>query len=182
MNRILVVDDDDKFPFKLRDFFQLQGWEAVIARDGTEAMEKLQWEHFDGTLLDRRMPGATGDEVLKWIAAQPTLQHVCGVMLTGFASIPSAVESLKQGAWQFLVKGENTLADIKSVLSAGIAWKKCHLIRARLLTDFDRKRAFARLDEIVRNAVGADEFRILHVPAEGPVTDMADRPLVLRAR
>jgi signal transduction histidine kinase len=171
MPKVLLVDDDSSYPHKLADFLSLHGWQAAVSPSGMDALQKLQSESFEGVVLDRRMTGMTGDDVLRWITEQPQLQDVCVVMLTGYGTVASAVDSLKLGAWQFLVKADTSLNDIKSVLSAGIAWKHCRRIQGELVTAFDRRLVLSRVRQIILEEVPADAFHILYIPAEGPIAD-----------
>ena len=101
-NRILVVDDDQ---FTLRSTAQVLGsesYQVVTAAGGSEAIGLLRQDSFDLVLTDLRMPEVDGLEVLRW--AREIAPRAVVLILTGYASVASAVEALRQGAYDYLVK------------------------------------------------------------------------------
>ncbi|MBD3223801.1 MAG: response regulator [Caldithrix sp.] len=111
---VLIVDDElgmRKGAMKVLRKFTIQapdvdhgqiGFNVVEAADGNEAMEKLQNEPFDLVLLDYKMPGLSGLEVLGKILQNNI--DVLTVMVTAYASIEVAVSATKNGAFDFLAK------------------------------------------------------------------------------
>jgi signal transduction histidine kinase len=99
---ILVVDDEaglrDMLAFGLPD----RGFRVVLAASGEEGVEKATRENFDLVVTDIMMPGMSGVEVLKKIKEMQPLAEV--IMVTGFATLESAVESMKLGAYDYLTK------------------------------------------------------------------------------
>ena len=80
----------------------LARFDVVVASDGKAGLAALQGETFDCVITDLRMPGIDGLAVLKWVADhQPGVDVV---MLTGHGDVKDAVEAMRQGAWDFLVK------------------------------------------------------------------------------
>jgi DNA-binding NtrC family response regulator len=101
-NRILIVDDE---PFNLDLLEQElaeQGYRAERARDGEEALDKLQASQPDLIFLDYMMPGMNGIEVLKEIRSRRI--DVPVVMITAHGTIERAVEAMKEGAYDFVTK------------------------------------------------------------------------------
>ena len=107
---------------------------------------------FDAVVLDRHMEGS-GDEVLRWIRRQANLRDVCVVMLTAHGDVESAVQSLKNGAFQYLEKPVTDTGQLRSVLAAGIAWQKSHAVRRSLLTSFDRHELLSRIRGVLADAL-----------------------------
>jgi len=100
--RILVVDDELIVRDSLRALLADEGFFADMAESGEEALEKLKADTFHLMLLDIKMPGMEGVDVLKEaLTLQPELQVV---MMTAYATIETAVESMKIGAVDYLVK------------------------------------------------------------------------------
>jgi DNA-binding NtrC family response regulator len=102
LNRILIVDDE---PFNLDLLEQElaeQGYGVERARDGQEALEKLQTSQPDLVFLDYMMPGMNGMEVLKEIRRRGI--DVPVVMITAHGTIERAVEAMKEGAYDFITK------------------------------------------------------------------------------
>jgi DNA-binding NtrC family response regulator len=103
MARILVADDDPSFRALLRDILEGEGHGVVEACDGEEALRFARREPFALVLTDRRMPARDGIALLKALRDElPAPPPV--VVLTGFGTIPEAVEAVHLGAADYLTK------------------------------------------------------------------------------
>ena len=100
--RVLVVDDEAVVRTGMARVLAAQGLEAEVAGDGAEALEKLDLRPFAVVFLDIKMPGMDGVEVLRQIRAQHP--RVLVIMITGYPTMDSAIECLKLGAVDYLVK------------------------------------------------------------------------------
>jgi len=113
----LVVDDEENMVHVLTTLLAQEGFGVAAARTGEEAVERIRSEVVDLVLLDVRLPGRDGLEVLEVVKAQ---RPDCGVlMMTAFGSIESAVAALRAGADDYLVKpfrAEEVLRRIQAVL------------------------------------------------------------------
>jgi DNA-binding NtrC family response regulator len=99
---ILLVDDDSAFRHVMAGELRRLGHEVVTAASGEEAVARVeQWEP-EVVLLDLRLPGIGGLEALKAIRARSTSVEV--IMLTGHGSIDSAIESIREGAFDYVTK------------------------------------------------------------------------------
>ncbi|MBM3303435.1 MAG: response regulator, partial [Deltaproteobacteria bacterium] len=100
--RVLVVDDEKDFCQILFLLFKSEGFEPMVAHDGESALEMIRTGLPDAVLLDVRMPGMDGFEVLKRSKEmQPNLPVL---LMTAFGGLERAVEGLKAGAWDYLPK------------------------------------------------------------------------------
>lgn len=108
---VLVVDDDAVFRSRLCRAFRDRGWDAAEASDGEEALRLAHEESADLAVVDLRMPGMGGLEVVR--ALHEIDESTCIIMLTGFGSIATAVTATKIGASHFLSKP----ADVDQVLA-----------------------------------------------------------------
>lgn len=99
--RILVVDDKENMRELLRDILTPQHG-VVLAGDGAAARARLDAEEFDVVLTDVRMPELDGLELLKFVKQRWPLTEV--VVMTAYASIPSAVEAMRRGAYDYVQK------------------------------------------------------------------------------
>ena len=116
---ILVVDDEDTLRLGMKARLETQGFNVDTAANGEEAMTKLQQQSFDLVLLDINMPFVNGIQVLEYITAEH--QDTDVIMLTGFSDFSLAMECLKKGAKDYLVKPIDTselVARLKSFLRA----------------------------------------------------------------
>ncbi|MEW6351698.1 MAG: response regulator [Thermodesulfobacteriota bacterium] len=101
--RVLLVDDEQPFVEALSKRLAKRGLEVVPAYSGPEALQIIdQDKRIDTVVLDVKMPGMDGIEVLKAIKAKVPLVEV--IMLTGHATVESAIEGMKLGALDYLMK------------------------------------------------------------------------------
>ena len=100
--RLLIVDDEIKFIDSIAARLEMRGLDVTKAYDGKDAVELARREKFDLALLDLKMPGMDGREVLQILKQEN--EHIEAVILTGHGSLESAVECTKLGAWGYLPK------------------------------------------------------------------------------
>jgi len=100
--RILVVDDEQIVLRSLSEWFREDGYIVGTASTGKEALVKLTEEAWDIFLLDIKMPGMSGLELQKKIKEIDPDSII--IIMTAFASVDSAVQALKQGAYDYLTK------------------------------------------------------------------------------
>lgn len=106
ISRILVVDDDEAFRFTLAKSLRRRGLEAFAAASGDEALRVLREHEVDACVLDLKLEGESGLHLLpQLLALRPELAVV---VLTGYASIATAVEAVKAGAINYLSKPADT--------------------------------------------------------------------------
>jgi DNA-binding response OmpR family regulator len=130
-SRILLVDDEEPIRHSLGEILQLEGYEVVTAESGEAAMQILMSEPFDLVLLDLKMPGIGGLEVLRYINKSAPDTRV--ILLTAHGSLESAIEALRQGAHDYLLKPATSRSILKSVESA--LARRADLQRKRFLLD-----------------------------------------------
>ncbi|MFH1488356.1 MAG: response regulator [Pseudomonadota bacterium] len=100
--KILLVDDEERFLETTQKLLGKKGYDILIAVSGTEALRILASQTIHVVILDVKMPGMDGLAVLKEIKTLHPLVEV--IMLTGHGTVESAVDGLKSGATDFLVK------------------------------------------------------------------------------
>jgi two-component system response regulator HydG len=101
---VLIVDDERETRELLADFCRTLGFGVATAQDGRAAMSAVQRQpsQFSVVLTDLSMPGADGFEVLR--AARAANPSCYVVVITGYATLDSAVRAVKEGAYDFLAK------------------------------------------------------------------------------
>src|SRR3989338_1369982 len=104
--KILVVDDEESLRLSMKFKLKSAGFDVDVAEDGEIALEKLKLQLFDVVLLDINMPRMSGLEALTLIRQQ--YPQTEAIMLTGFADFSTAIECLKNGARDYLVKPIDT--------------------------------------------------------------------------
>ena len=132
----LVADDDEDFRQLLARRARRMGLTVVEVDNGSKALEAVASQLFDVLVLDVYMPGATGLEVFQ--AARRAQPEIQAIMLTGSASVETAVEALRQGASDYLPKPLESLATYELALTRALEHR--HLLRenARLFQEVQR--------------------------------------------
>ncbi|MBP8808855.1 MAG: sigma-54-dependent Fis family transcriptional regulator [Kofleriaceae bacterium] len=100
--RVLVVDDKENFTKLFRRLLPADRFDVTTAADGARALALIAAGDFDVVVTDIRMPGADGLEVLRAARAHDPDAEV--VLMTAFASVPAAVDAIRQGAYDYLAK------------------------------------------------------------------------------
>jgi two-component system, response regulator RegA len=112
MARILIVDDDESFRLAMRNAFARRGYEVMLAANADEANGVIKQTAPDYAVVDLRMPGPGGLEVVRALRGLPKPPQV--VVLTGYGTIGTAVEAVRLGAVNYL----NKPADAEEVEAA----------------------------------------------------------------
>lgn len=100
--KILVVDDEEIVCLSCQRVLTEEGYEVRTTLSGQEAWQLMANEHFDLAIVDLKMPGIDGMELLR--AIKKDYPQVQVIMITGFSTIESAVEAMKAGAFDYLPK------------------------------------------------------------------------------
>jgi DNA-binding NtrC family response regulator len=100
--RILIVDDDEAIRELLKEFFLGLGYELDTAANGTEALTVINQHDFECIISDNVMPDMSGLELLKRLTEQG--KKIPFLMITGHPTIETAVEVMKQGAYDYITK------------------------------------------------------------------------------
>jgi len=100
--RILFVDDEKDFVEALAERLRNRDFHVTTAFSGEEALERISEYNFDVAIVDVQMPGIDGIETLKEIKKMKPLTEV--LMLTGHGTVETAIEGMKHGAYDFLMK------------------------------------------------------------------------------
>jgi DNA-binding response OmpR family regulator len=129
--RILVVDDEETMRRSLAELLRLEGYQVQAVASGEAAVEALRADGFDLMLLDLKMPGMDGLEVLR--IAVKTAPDTLVILLTAHGSLESAIEALRRDAFDYLLKPCTPQQIIKSV-EAALA-HRAEAIHKRLLID-----------------------------------------------
>lgn len=135
--KILVVDDEESLRLSMKFKLKSAGFDVDVAEDGEAALEKLQSQPFDVVLLDINMPRMSGLEALTIIRQQHPETEA--IMLTGFADFSTAIECLKNGARDYLVKPIDTtelVTRLRSLLRSRLSEKALFEVQAQYTSVF----------------------------------------------
>jgi len=102
MKRILIIEDEAIVRESMRDWLTEGGYIVETAIDGEQALKAIPEHDFDLVLLDLRLPGKNGIEVLK--ESRKIRPNLKVVIITGYPSVETAVQAMKQGAIDYLPK------------------------------------------------------------------------------
>ncbi len=100
--RVLFVDDEQELVAAVTERLELRGIDAVGTTSGEQALERVEREHFDVVVLDVRMPGLDGLEVVRQL--QQTHPELKVVLMSGHGSREAREEGLRLGAFDYLQK------------------------------------------------------------------------------
>jgi DNA-binding NtrC family response regulator len=132
--RILVVDDEEPLRRLLKKELGRKGFSVETARDGRSALSVLRDQPFDVILLDIVMPGTDGISLMETLKADPSSPVI--IVLTGRATIETAVEAMKNGAYDYLTKPyklDELVIVINRAFEYGMLSRKNRLFRQELV-------------------------------------------------
>ena len=101
--KILIVDDEYEMRVALETTLKREDYQLVCAEDGKQALEYFENQTFDLVLTDVRMPRLSGLELL--LAVKERSPNIPVVIMTAYGTIDNAVEAMKEGAFDYLIKG-----------------------------------------------------------------------------
>ena len=104
MERILVIDDERAIRNTLKEVLEFEDYQVEVAQNAEEALEKLKEKAYNLIYCDIKMPGMDGMELLQMIKNDELLENVPIVMISGHGNIETAVEAIKKGAFDFIMK------------------------------------------------------------------------------
>jgi DNA-binding NtrC family response regulator len=136
---ILVIDDEKIIRDSCQQALARDGHRVQTASDGTQGLTALEKESFDLIVLDLKMPGLNGMEVLTTIHEKDP--EIIVVVITGYATIESAVEAIKKGAYDFIPK-PFTPEGLRTIVNRGLEKRGLSLENILLRTEWE-----GRLDQ-----------------------------------
>ncbi len=142
---ILIVDDEKNIREGLGKALQLDGYAVILAENGNSAVAAISENEIDLVISDLKMPGMTGEELLKYVTSKyPTIQVI---ILTGHGTIESAVNAMRDGAYDFLTKPVN-LDRLSLLVRRALSKRELVLQHRALQEEVDRirsKQKYARI-------------------------------------
>lgn len=146
--KLLIVDDEERFLDSISQRLEMRGFDVTKAINGKEALEAAKNKQYDLALLDLKMPGMDGKEVLKILKDEHKYIEV--IILTGHGSLESAVECTKLGAFGYLPKPYELDRLLETLKDA---------YEARMKKKFERDQK--RMDKLMKIATGSSPLEIL---------------------
>jgi len=121
--RVLIADDDESVRDVVKDVIAREGFTVTSASDGTDALSKILHGGFHLIISDLKMPGASGLEILKRSLSLDPDASV--VIITAYATLHSALEAVKEGAYDYVTKPFRL---DEMLVTVGNAYKRAQLI------------------------------------------------------
>jgi response regulator RpfG family c-di-GMP phosphodiesterase len=127
--RVLVVDDEETIREMLAEFLELEGYEVSTAADGLAALDVIAGTHFDLVLTDLKMPRMGGISLLEQVAKHSP--STMAVIMTGFGTVETAIDAMKRGAHDYILKPFK-LEEVMHVVKKAIDKKRIQTENIRL--------------------------------------------------
>ncbi|MDP2265338.1 MAG: sigma-54 dependent transcriptional regulator, partial [Thiobacillus sp.] len=166
---ILLIDDEAIALSNLRHVFEREGYTVTACKSGEAGLAAMQNTAFDLVLTDLRMPGIDGMEVLAHIRA--TTPEVPVIMITGHATLDSAVDAMKAGAYHYIAKPFR-LAEAREVVRGALEVRRIRRENSELklrieqlssqTTIITQDLGMQRLLETARQIAGTDCSVVIH--------------------
>ncbi len=133
--RILVVDDEPHVVQIFQDLLAQRGYEVVSSTNGDDAIVKVTTGKFDLVLTDINLPGVDGLEVVR--AAKAADKDTCVILITGYASTTTAIDALRQGAYDYITKPFD-LWETSTAIERGLESRFLVIENRRLVTSLEK--------------------------------------------
>jgi DNA-binding NtrC family response regulator len=137
--KLLVVDDEKNIREGLAASLQMDGYDVVTAADGAEGWKRFGKGDIDLVITDLRMPGMSGEEFMRHIAAETPGIPV--IVLTGHGTVETAVAAMRDGAYDFLTKPVN-LERLTLLVKRALQNRELVLTHRRLEEELEQKKQF----------------------------------------
>jgi two-component system, NtrC family, response regulator len=105
LRKILIIDDEEKLRTLLSKIISLEGFEVLQAGDGKKALQKLELTEVDIVICDVKLPDINGVELSKTIKEKYPLIEI--ILLTAYGNIADGVQAIKNGAFDYITKGDD---------------------------------------------------------------------------
>ncbi len=180
---ILIIDDEETMRDSCRQTLSRDGNRIEVAESGSKGLSLLEAESFDLVILDLKMPGLSGMEVLKKIKQNDPEAMV--VVITGYATVESAVEAMKRGAYDFIPKPftpDSLRVIVKRALDRRELALENVLLRDELKADFEpgviigQSKAMKKVEELVQK-VGPTDTTVLISGESGTGKELVARAI-----
>ncbi len=156
--RILVVDDEPQVVQIFHELLVSRGYDVEVSHDGDDAIRRVTAGKFDLVLTDINLPGVDGLEVVR--AAKAADKDTCVILITGYASTTTAIDALRQGAYDYITKPFDLWETAKAI-ERGLESRFLVIENQRLVSSLERaNRELGQQEEILRRKVEAATVRL----------------------
>jgi DNA-binding NtrC family response regulator len=166
--KLLIVDDDRNLLSVLKTILAEENNDVQTSSDGGTAIDLIRKTKFDLVITDLMMPGTNGLEVLR--EAHKIDPDILVILITGFASLETAVQAIREGAYDYITKPFK-LDEIKIIVNN--AREKILLTRENKNLIMELQEAYKQL-QIIKNSINANNIRE-EINGEGPHTEPVEK-------
>lgn len=139
---ILVIDDDQDVRLVMQEILEAEGYAVITAVDGEDGLRQLKERNFDLTLTDLAMPVHSGMEILQYLTQyQPDCPCI---IITGYATINSAVATMRQGAYDYLAKPVDA-TELRLVVARSLEHRRLKKENLQLRKQLRQRYGFAKI-------------------------------------
>jgi diguanylate cyclase (GGDEF)-like protein len=131
--KILLADDDAQMLGMLTEFLRGLGYSVSAVPDGWQAMEALKATEFHLAVLDLKLPGYSGLDLLSFVKANAPRTEV--ILFTGHGGVDSAIQALRLGAYDYLLKSDLRLVEFQAVVSRALERRRLAQSNRELLSN-----------------------------------------------
>jgi signal transduction histidine kinase len=149
--RVLIVDDEESVTVTMAAILEMDGYSVAMALRGDDALKQIAAEEFDLVLTDLRLDDFDGMDVLA--AARRKSPDTVGIVLTGYASLESAVKALREGAYDYMLKPAD-VEELRATVARGIERRRLgEDLRARVAELETANRTINELNEGLQDRI-----------------------------
>lgn len=141
-SRILAVEDDPEMLALLQEHLESEGHRVIAVREGAQALQRLRAEPIDLVLTDLKMPNVDGMEVLR--AAREGAPDIPVILITAFGSIETAIQAMRQGAYDYVTK-PFALEEISLLVAKALETRHLRAENLRLREELEGRYRFENL-------------------------------------
>jgi len=157
--KILVVDDERSIRELLEIFLKKEGYEVTSSYNAEEALQRLKTKEFDLIISDIKMADMTGIDLLREVRAQGFNGQF--ILLTAFATAETAIQALKMGAYDYILKTENFIEELKFVVVSALENRRLKEENTYLRREFRKVHGMGNL--IGRSQKMQELFKMIEV-------------------
>ncbi len=158
--KILIIDDEEVILTILNELLTREGYEVDMARSGEEGIEIFRQDSFNLAIIDKNLEGRSGIDILKTVKEiNPTVE---AMIMTGYASLDSAIESIRLGAYDYILKPFESLSGIAERVKRALEKQRMARGKIRLLEELrasheELEKAYLETLKVVANTIEAKD-------------------------
>jgi signal transduction histidine kinase len=172
--KLLVVDDEESVAVTMGAILEMDGYVVSICTSGAEALKQLQEAEFDLVLTDLRLDDVDGLSIVAEVSRQQP--DAVSIILTGYASLESAIKALREGAYDYLIKPCD-VDDLRAVVARGVERRQLRQqLKARV---GELERAYDTIQQLNRDLQqrvddATNELQVMYVAAQAHVEQLEE--------